>query len=153
MMRRIYQPATVRALEVIVKFIYYFLNRLDMSYHLSILPFIGVSFFVFAIITYVYMAFALMTIANKTNTPNAWLAWIPIVNLYLITQIAQVPWWTLFVIFLGFIPIIGTLAVIAVMMWWWWKIAEARNKPGWYGILIAIPIVNIIIIGLIAWQD
>jgi len=52
---------------------------------------------------YVYSSWALMTIAKKTDTPNAWLAWIPIANLYLMTQVAQIPWWTFLLFFyLGF---------------------------------------------------
>jgi len=102
---------------------------------------------------YIYMAWALMVIAQKTQTPNAWLAWIPIGNLYLMTQIAQVPWWTMLVIVLAWVPFIGYLAVIAVTLWWWWKIAERRGKPGWYAILLLVPIANIIIPGVIAWSD
>ena len=106
-----------------------------------------------ALVLYVYMAIALMTIAKKTNTPNSWLAWIPIANIYLMTQIAKVQWWTMFAFLLVYIPFIGALAFMAVFIWWWWKIAEARNMPGWYGILLIIPIVNLVIVGIIAWKD
>ena len=107
---------------------------------------------IFIGIVYVYMALALMTIAKKTNTKNPWLAWIPIANLYLMTDIAQVPWWTmLIVVFAGIIPY-GGIASIALMVWWFWKIAERRGFPGWYGILLLIPVVNIIIMGILAWK-
>ncbi len=102
---------------------------------------------------YVYGALALMTIAKRTKTPNAWFAWIPVLNLYLITQIAGVPWWTLFAFVLGVIPIIGTLLVIGVSVWWFWKVAEARGKPGWWGILMLVPVVNLIILGILAWGE
>jgi len=40
------------------------------------------------------MALSLQTIATKTNTENAWLAWIPVVNLILMLNIAKKPiWW------------------------------------------------------------
>lgn len=94
-----------------------------------------------------------MTIAKKQKIDNAWLAWIPIANFYLMTQIAKVPWWTFLAFILSFIPIIGSWLFLAVMTWWWWRIAEERDKPGWYGILTLIPIVNLIIIGIIAWSD
>jgi hypothetical protein len=35
---------------------------------------------------YVYIAYSIMVIANKTNTENSWLAWIPIANLYLLCK-------------------------------------------------------------------
>ena len=100
---------------------------------------------------YVYFALALMFIAKKKNTKNAWLAWIPIANVYLMTQVAGVSgWWTLSVL-LPIIPFIGGLAMMAVMIYIWWKIAEAIGKPGWWSILLIIPIVNLVIIGIMAW--
>ena len=112
-------------------------------------------FFVFAllgIVVYIYMAIALMTIAKKTKTPNAWLAWIPFANLYLMTQIGGVPWWTIFGVLLSLIPFLGGLAVLALMVWWWWKISEAVGKPGWIGILMIVPIANLIVPGYLAWS-
>lgn len=107
---------------------------------------------VLGIVLYVYMALVLMKIAQRTNTPNGWLAWIPIANLYLMTQIAKVPWWSMLVILLAWIPVVGSLAMLGVMIWWWWKICEARNKPGWWSLLIIfIPIVNLILPGILAW--
>jgi len=115
--------------------------------------FVGITILV-GIALYVYVAIALMTIANKTKTPNAWLAWIPIVNLFLMAQIGKIPWWTaLIAIFAPIIPVIGSFASLAIWVWWWWKISEARKKPGWFSILTLIPIVNLIIIGVIAWAD
>jgi hypothetical protein len=111
-------------------------------------------FVVIFIAIYIYTALVLMTIAKKTNTPNPWLAWIPVANLYLMTRIAGVPWWTLLIVlFAGFIPFIGGLVSLVITIWWWWKIAEARKKPGWFGILMLIPIVNLVIMGVIAWSD
>ena len=108
-------------------------------------------FAVIGLVLYVYMALVLMAIAKRTNTPNGWLAWIPIGNLYLMTQIAQVPWWTLLVIFLAWIPFVGGLAVLGVTIWWWWKICERMKKPGWWALLTLIPIANLIIPGILAW--
>ena len=101
---------------------------------------------------YVYTSLALMKIAQKTNTPNAWLAWIPIANMYLMTQVAQVPWWTFLGIFLGFIPFIGSLLILGLTIWWWMKISERCGKPSWWGVMIAlIPLVNFVFMGMLAW--
>lgn len=101
---------------------------------------------------YVYSALALMNIAKRTNTKNPWLAWIPIANMYLMTQIGGVPWWTLLiVVFAGFIPFVGGIVSVVLIIWWWWKIAEARQRPGWWGILMMIPVVNLILMGVLAW--
>lgn len=115
---------------------------------------LGAFLFVFVIICiaiYIYAAIALMAIAKRTKTPNAWLAWIPIANIYLMTQIGkQSGWWTLGIL-VAIIPIVGGLAVLALVAFLGWKIAEALNRPGWWGILLAIPIVNLVIMGVMAW--
>jgi hypothetical protein len=103
-------------------------------------------FFIFALVMYVYMALALQTIAKKTNTENAWLAWIPIINIILMLNIAQKPlWW----IILCFIPLVNIVILVIV----WMAIAEARKKPNWWGILMIVPLVNIIVPGYLAWAD
>ena len=106
------------------------------------------SFFGFILIVavYVWAALCLYIIAKKTSTPNPWLAWIPIANIYLACKIAGKPgWWTV----LFFIPIVNIVFVIIV----WWRIAEARKKPGWLAILLVIPIVNLVIEGILAFAD
>jgi hypothetical protein len=111
--------------------------------------FMGAFFFIFCIfflVFYVYHALALQTIATKTNTENPWFAWIPILNIILMLNIARKPiWW----IVLFLIPVVGFFMLIPV----WMGIAEARNKPNWWGILIIIPPVNIIVPGYLAWAD
>ena len=114
--------------------------------------FLGVMFFGFLIL-YVYAALALMYIGKRTNTENAWLAWIPIANIYLMTKIGKIhPAWTL-VILLSFIPMVGSLLLMIAMVYFWWKIAEARSKPGWWGILMIIPLVNLVMMGILAWGE
>lgn len=108
----------------------------------------GMLFVLLAIVGvfYVYMSLALQTIAKKTNTENAWMAWIPIVNIILMLNIAKKPlWW----IILCFIPLVSIVILIIV----WMAIAEARGKPSWWGILLIVPFVNIIVPGYLAWSD
>lgn len=49
----------------------------------------AVGMLILYILIYIYFAYTLMIIANKTNTENLWYAWIPIVNLYLMCKIAD----------------------------------------------------------------
>ncbi len=96
------------------------------------------------IIAYVFMALALMGIANKTKTKNAWFAWVPILNIFLILMIAKRPlWW--FILLL--IPIVNLIILIIV----WIDICKARGKPGWWVILLLIPFVNLVILAILAW--
>ncbi|HEY2546528.1 MAG TPA: DUF5684 domain-containing protein [Candidatus Acidoferrum sp.] len=103
-------------------------------------------FGIFFAIAYVYHALALQTIAEKTNTENPWLAWIPIANLILMLNIAKKPVWWL-ILFL--IPLVNIVILIIV----WMGIAEARNKPNWWGILTIVPVANLIVPGYLAWAD
>ena len=110
----------------------------------------GGMFFMFVLVCmavgYVYISLALQTIAQKTNTANGWLAWIPIANIILMLTIAKKPiWW----IILFFIPLVNLIMTIIV----WMGIAEARSKPSWWGILLIIPVVNLIVPGYLAWSD
>jgi hypothetical protein len=110
-----------------------------MGVALLVMVVIGLAF-------YIYFSLALQTIAKKTNTENAWLAWIPIANIILMLNIAKKPtWW----IILFFIPLVGIVFGIIVFM----AIAEARNKPSWWGILLIVPVIGIIVPGYLAWSD
>jgi hypothetical protein len=103
-------------------------------------------FCIFFLVFYVYHALALQTIATKTNTENPWFAWIPILNLILMLNIAKKPiWWIL----LFLIPIVNV--VIYVLLWM--GVAEARGKPNWWGILTIVPLVQLIVPGYLAWSD
>ncbi len=112
-----------------------------------------VLFLLISLVFYIYTAIALMTIAKKTNTPNGWLGFIPIANFYLMLKIAKLPLWLMFGLLLIFIPFIGSLVLLVLMIYVWWKIAEARNYPGWISLLLLLPIVNLVLIGVIAWRD
>ena len=99
----------------------------------------------FALAVYVYMAICLMKIAKKTNTENAWFAWIPILNIILMIQCAKKPlWW----IILFFIPLANIVAMIII----WMAVAKNVGKPEWLGVLMIVPFANIIIPGYLAFS-
>lgn len=106
-------------------------------------------YLIFGIAFYVYMAYCLMVIANKTGTENAWMAWVPIVNIILMLQIAEKPtWW----IILAIIPCLN-LIFIVLNIFIWMAIAEKRGKPSWWGVLMIVPFVNLIVPGYLAFSD
>jgi hypothetical protein len=95
---------------------------------------------------YIYYALATYFIARKTQTENAWMAWIPFANLVLWANIARRPfWWGLLCI----VPVVGLVFMVLV----WMGIAEARHKPGWWGILSVIPFAGIVVPGYLAWSS
>lgn len=98
------------------------------------------------VIFYVYIAYSLQVIADKTNTENSWFAWVPILNLYLMCKIADKPGWWLI---LFFIPLVNIVIFIIVGM----AIAQKRGKPSWLGIVWIIPVVGLIVPGYLAFTD
>ncbi len=112
----------------------------------------GVSL-VIGLAAYLYAAFALMAMARRSNTPNGWLAFVPIANVYLMTQIAGLPWWWILSILLAIIPVLGPILSGIAMIYIWWRIAERLGKPGWWSLLLLVPVINLVIIGLMAWGN
>lgn len=90
------------------------------------------------LVIYVIMALSLMKIAKRTNMDNAWFAWIPILNLILMLQIAKRPmWWLIFFL----VPILN-IAGIVLQFIIWIDIAKALGKTAIFGVLaVLIPII------------
>lgn len=108
----------------------------------------GIMLFLFVIflVFYIYFAICLMKMAKKTGTPNAWMAWVPIANCFLMLMIAKKPlWW--FILFL--IPFVNIVISILV----WMAIAKELGKPEWLGVLMIVPVANIIIPGYLAFSN
>lgn len=100
----------------------------------------------FLLAFYVYSALCLMSLAKKTTTPNGWMAWIPILNLYLMCKVAgkSGAWLLLFLI-----PVVSFIALILI----WMAIAERCGKSGWWGVLIVlIPVVGLVMMGVLAFS-
>ena len=92
---------------------------------------------------YLWVALCLYLIAKKLNTPDAWFAWIPILNLILMCRMADKPDWF---VFLLFIPLVNIVVYLDI----WMTIAEARNQSSWLGAFMLIPVVNLVILGILA---
>jgi len=104
--------------------------------------------FIIFLVLYIFMAICLMKIAKKTNTPNVWFAWIPILNAVLMLQIAKKPvWW----IILAFIPFVN-LVWIVLQVLVWMAISKECGKEEWLGILIIVPVANIIVPAYLAFS-
>ena len=95
---------------------------------------------------YAWAALCLHIIARRTYTPDAWLAWIPVFNLYLMCKVARRPgWW--FLLFL--VPLVN-IVVFALI---WMDMAEARRQSSWLGILMLVPVANLVVIGVLAFAE
>jgi hypothetical protein len=113
--------------------------------------------FLLAIGIYIYTSFALMRIAEKTNTEPSWLAWIPIANMVLLAKIAMMHWWPVLLYAPAFLfMIIGAilgqfysvtgiifmvlyyLTILALSVFltiWYWKMFVRVGRPGWWSLV------------------
>jgi hypothetical protein len=99
---------------------------------------------VVGIIVYIYMALCMYKIAKKMNAENPWFAWIPILNVVLMIQIAKKPlWW----IVLMLIPFVNIVIAIVIMV----EFLKVLGKPAWWVILMMIPVVNLVVWGMLAF--
>ena len=97
---------------------------------------------------YIYMSLTLMKTAQKLGAENAWYAWIPILNGVLLFKLGeQNPWLLLLLLIPGLgALIVGILAILATM-----KICEKRGYDKLLGLLMLVPIGNLILWGMLAW--
>jgi len=112
-------------------------------------------FLVIGIILWVYMGFAFTAIGKKAKVRYPALAWIPGIGPALVAFNASgMHWWPWLLLLITAIPYIGSIASLAFSVYsiiWMWKMFEEINKPGWWAILMLIPIVNLVVIGMAAW--
>ena len=102
------------------------------------------------IIMWVVWGLIYWKIAQKLGHEYPWWAWVPILNLIQFFQLGeQSPWWIL----LLFVPVIGWIAALVFVAMIYMKIAEKMGQESWVGLLIFLPLVNIILPAVWAFGD
>ncbi len=118
----------------------------------------GFVFLAFLIVIglYIYTSFAYMAMAKKAKQPSPGLAWIPMVGPAIIAfKSSKMHWWPWLILIGLFIPLISGITNLAFFIFvviWRWKLMEDIKKPGWWSLLMIIPVVNLIMIGIAAWS-
>lgn len=95
---------------------------------------------------YVYYSYALRRIAEKTNTPNTWLAWVPVINFFYTIKVAKLSSWWIVAMLIPFVNVF-------VMAYAWMRIAVLRQRPQWLGLLMIISPVNLIVLWFLAFRE
>ena len=119
---------------------------------------IGLVIFVIAVMIalYIYMSLAFMAIAKKAKLSSPGIAWIPGFGPIIIAfRASEMHWWPWLLLIGCFIPIVDIFAGIAFTVFtiiWIWKMFEEIKKPGWWAILMLIPVVNLVMMGIAAWS-
>ncbi len=123
---------------------------------LALIAALGVFIFLFIILaSYLYLSFAYSAVGRRAKVKSPGLAWIPGIGPLIIAyKASKMPWWPWLLIIAMFIPVVGFIANIIFLVFtviWHWKMFESVKRPGWFSILMLIPIVNFVIIGIVAW--
>jgi hypothetical protein len=113
----------------------------------------GVSIF------YLYFCMCLFFIARKLALPNAWYAWVPVMNLYIFVTAAGKPgWWMVIIVVLlvlMMIPVVGIvfgLVITVLFTYLWMCITQNIGKNRWLGILMLVPVVMIVFPAFLAFS-
>jgi len=120
-----------------------------------------------ALAIYLFFCLCMYKIATRLKVPAAWTAWIPLLNLWAFVGSAGKPWpWIL----IFFAPIVGTalafinpmiggilstvtsLAVLVVVIYLWMCIVENLGRNKWLGLLMLLPIINIVFLAILAFS-
>ena len=105
----------------------------------------GVPFLIVGLVGYLYTAFCMYKIAQKTNTPDGWMAFIPILNIFNFIFVSGKPWWY-FILLL--IPLVNIVAAIILCI----NVGKRCGKSGFEGFLLVIPVVNLFVLGHLAFS-
>ena len=90
------------------------------------------------LICYIFLCIPLFLIAKKTLTKTATLAFLPFINVIYMCAVGRKPLWWFFLLML---PVVQVIVFVLI----WGGIAEASHKSKWMGVLMLIPLVNLIL--------
>ncbi|MFA5745316.1 MAG: hypothetical protein WCX82_00735 [archaeon] len=109
----------------------------------------------FIIAIYIYTSWAMYVIAKKLKYKKAWLAWIPVANLFLLPILAKWKWGY------GFLLLIPIANLVFAIIWTW-EIYKRRGYSGALSIVKAFYVVpplipavfiaDMIILGIVAFE-
>ncbi|WP_183361332.1 DUF5684 domain-containing protein [Geomonas limicola] len=95
---------------------------------------------------WLYPAICFYLLARKTKTEPAWLAWIPIANLYVCCKMARMSgWWFL----LCLIPYVGVIFILIIF----YRIPLSLGISNSSRILSVLPFINYIYFGYLAFRQ
>lgn len=92
-----------------------------------------------------YISLCIWRIAGKTKTEHKWMAWIPLLNLFLVCRIGGESGWG---VLLCFIPYIGPVVATLLLL----QLPKALGITNATRFLAVIPFVNFIYLGYLAFR-
>lgn len=91
---------------------------------------------------YIFGSYCFYKIYQKLNEPNAWFAWVPILNWWIMYKAGdQSPWWIIGL----FIPLVNIVALIFLLIAFV-NIVKKLGKNPWLILLMIIPLINFVVL-------
>lgn len=116
----------------------------ELASNYSSLGGMGTSALVIQLVIYLFFAYCVFTLAKKMGTANAWMAFIPLLNIYLFIKMAGKPgWW--FLLFL--IPFVNIIISIVVLH----SVVKLRGHSGWF--TLGMIFLGIIFLPILAFES
>jgi len=101
-----------------------------------------VQYLIGGVVLYVYVAYTQMVLARRLGIlmRDAWLAWLPFANIYLLTKMAIREWWYMLGIFIPYVNIF-------VVGFLWSEASTRLGKNPWIGAAVVLPYIGILVPG------
>ncbi|MDQ2085028.1 hypothetical protein RBH29_01070 [Herbivorax sp. ANBcel31] len=104
-------------------------------------------YYIIGLLIYGYVAFCTYAIAIKLNREeDAWMAFVPLLNLYVLVSFADLP---IYACIAFLIPVVNYFLIAFCYM----RIFAFVGKSPWLGLLMFIPLVNLVVLGYVAFTD
>lgn len=97
---------------------------------------------IIGLISYLFGSYCFYKIYEKLGEPNAWFAWVPILNWWIMYKAGdQSPWWIIGL----FIPLVNLVSVIFLLIAFV-NVVKRLGKNPWLILLMIIPLVNFVVL-------
>jgi hypothetical protein len=108
-------------------------------------------FLLIGLALYVYSAFCFMKMADRLGVENGWFAFIPFLNLWLLTQMGDRDntWFIIMLIGSFCCGIVTLVMMILILM----DVSEKLGFENYWGILFIIPIFNLYVLYKLAFTE
>ena len=87
----------------------------------------------FFLVFYLVGSFSMFKVAKRLGSDKAWWAFVPVLNIMLMLDLADMPLWY---VLAYIVPCIGSILGLIVLIMSWVKILEKLNKPSWHVVLV-----------------
>lgn len=103
---------------------------------------------IFGLAAYLFGSYCFYNIYQKLGESNAWFAWVPILNNWIMYKAGdQSPWWIIGL----FIPLVNFVALVFLLIAFI-NIVKKLGKNPWLILLMIIPLVNFVILYMFAFN-